>query len=552
MPSMSRLIIRSLLLLFFLSPIAEVMAGLSITPAFVRVDKALVGTRYIIPVTVVNQSAKKTEYFKAAVEIHGETVNGTPSATVLGWTTVKPKTFTLKPGENRKVKVAIKIPKGYSGDYRVFLAIKQDPRKYKLKLNQKKIKQSIGVMQFGKTSTRIPEFKTHVKALVKINIPIVMRALKPGQKVKTNLKKFKLGKFSVDAALDKRNAMTFSIPVKNAHRFDVVLAGSCTILDAKGLKKLKVVGINKRVNMQPSTIGNIRCDFKSALPKGKYQVRGNFQAAIKATTLAVALQTRQKIKISSKLARKMAGQGDSTADDRPLTPLLVAPAIIEQEFSQGSIRTENLEIVNPTSKKLKVFVKFKSSNKSKAKVKISPKKFVLKPGETKRIKVDFKSKSKKQSIYGWMSFTTKQTKGSIPIKIPVMISPDSAKLKQKLRLGKVSAVLSAEDTWLGFSVRMKNSSKGKPALFLVSRFDFVDINAGGKKIATTAGRYSNSTLLPGDQVKVTSGIDFNKLKDGVYKVTVSISSEEGGVELFKAVSIVVNRDIDQKVKVINQ
>jgi hypothetical protein len=116
----------------------------------------------------------------------------------------------------------------------------------------------------------------------------------------------------------------------------------------------------------------------------------------------------------------------------------------------------------------------------------------------------------------------------------------------------VSAVLSAEDTWLGFSVRMKNSSKGKPALFLVSRFDFVDINAGGKKIATTAGRYSNSTLLPGDQVKVTSGIDFNKLKDGVYKVTVSISSEEGGVELFKTVSIVVNRDIDQKVKVINQ
>ena len=101
---MSRLVIRSLLLLFFLSPIAEVMAGLSITPAFVRVDKALVGTRYIIPVTVVNQSAKKTEYFKAAVEIHGETVNGTPSATVLGWTTVKPKTFTLKPGENRKVK----------------------------------------------------------------------------------------------------------------------------------------------------------------------------------------------------------------------------------------------------------------------------------------------------------------------------------------------------------------------------------------------------------------------------------------------------------------
>jgi hypothetical protein len=528
------------------------MAGLSITPAFVRVDKALVGTRYIIPVSVVNQSAKKTEYFKAAVETVGDMVNGTPSATVLGWANVKPKTFTLGPGETRKVKVAIKIPKGYSGDYRVMLAIKQDPRKYKLKLNKKKLKQSIGVMQFGKTSTRIPEFKTHVKALVKINIPIVMRALKKGQKVETKLKKFKLGKFSIDAALDKRNAMTFAIPVKNTHRFDTMVAGSCTILDAKGLKKLKVVGVNKRVNMQPATVGTIRCDFRSALPKGKYQVRGNFQAAIKGTTQAVALQTRQNIKISTRMAKKMSDQGDSTVDDRPLTPLMVAPAIIEQESSQGSIRTENLEIVNPTSKKLKVFAKFKSSNKSKAKVKISPKKFVLKPGETKRIKVDFKQKNKKHPIYGWLAFTTKQTKGSIPIKIPVMIAPDNAKLKQKLKLGKVSAVLSAEDTWLGFSTKMKNSKKGRPALFLVSRFDFTDVNAGGKKISTTVGRFSNSTSLPGDVVKLTSGIDFSKLKDGVYKISIGVSSEEGGVELHKTVRVVVNREIDQKIKVINQ
>lgn len=547
---MSRLVIRSLLLLFFLSPIAEVMADLSITPAFVRMDKAEQGVHYIIPIEVSNRSAKKTEYFKAAVETPREIINGTPAATIIGWTKVSPKSFTLQPGEKRKVKVSVKVPKGYVGDYRIYLAIMQDPRKYKLKLNKQKLKQSIGVMQFGKTSTRIPEFKTHVQALIKVNIPIVLRALKKDQKVKTNPKKIALGKFKVSASRDRRNAMTISIPVKNKHKFDVVVTGSCTILDIKGLKKLKVAGIKKRLNMQPKTQSTIECDFKSPLPKGKYQIRGSFLSSIKGVASAVKITPRQKIKINSKLAKQIADQGDGSGSDRPLTPIMLSPTIIEQEFVGGSVRQTIVELVNPTTQKLDVFAKFKSSNKKKVKTIIKPKKIKLEPGATKRVKVNFKIKNKKAPVFGWLSFEAKQTRGSIPAMIPVILIPEGVTLKQKLRLGKVKASLSSGNSWLNISISMKNSKKGAPALFLKAQFDLVEIKSGNNSGQKFIPRLSNSILLPGDKIKLIGGLAFNRLPDGVYNLKMAVTSEEGGIDLTKTVRLVINRDIDNMVKVV--
>lgn len=549
---MNDFVIKKLfLLLLLLLPITQVMAGLSITPAFVRMDKAQQGIKYIIPIEVSNQSAKKTEYFKADIETPTEMINGTPAATIIGWTKVSPKAFTLQPGETRKVKVSVRVPKGYIGDYRIYLSIRQDPRKYKLKLNTQKLKQSIGVMQFGKTSTRIPEFKTHVKALIKINIPIVLRALKKGQKIKTNSKKIKLGKIKVNPSRDKRNAMTLSIPVLNKHRFDIVVTGSCTILDAKGLKKLKVAGIKKRINMQPKTKSTIECDFKSPLPKGKYQVRGNFLSSIKGIASAVKITPRQKIKINSELAKKIAAQGDTSGSDRPLTPLMISPSIIEQEFTGGSVRQTIVEVVNPTTQKLDVFAKFKSSNKKKVKVVISPKKIKLAPGATERIKLNFKPKNKKAPVFGWLSFEAKQTKGSIPATIPVILIPEGTELKQKLRLGKVKVNLSGDQSFINISTAMKNSKKGAPALFLKAQFIFTNIKAGGAKSPEIVrARLSNNVSLPGDTIRLVGGLNFHKLKDGVYKLKVTVTSEEGGVDLTKTIRVVINRDIDNKVKVV--
>ena len=169
------------LLLLVLFPISKVVAGIAITPAFIRLSETIQGKKYNIPVSVTNQSAKKTEHFLVRVEAPQAKINGLPAAKVLKWTKVKPSKLTLQPGESRKVMLTVKVPKGYTGDYRIYLSIMQDPKKYDLKLKQKKIKSQVGLMQLGKTSTRLPEFKTHVKALVKVNVPVVIRAIKSGQ-----------------------------------------------------------------------------------------------------------------------------------------------------------------------------------------------------------------------------------------------------------------------------------------------------------------------------------------------------------------------------------
>jgi hypothetical protein len=311
-----------------------------------------------------------------------------------------------------------------------------------------------------------------------------------------------------------------------------------------------VAGIKKRINMQPKTKSTIECDFKSPLPKGKYQVRGNFLSSIKGVASAVKITPRQKIKINSELAKKIAAQGDASGSDRPLTPLMLSPTIIEQEFTGGSVRQTIVEVVNPTTQKLDVFAKFKSSNKKKVKVVISPKKIKLAPGATERIKLNFKPNNKKAPVFGWLSFEAKQTKGSIPATIPVILIPEGTELKQKLRLGKVKVVLSGDQSFINISAVMKNSKKGAPALFLKAQFIFTDIKAGAKNAETVRARLSNNVSLPGDKIRLVGGLNFHKLKDGVYKLKITVTSEEGGVNLTKTIRVVINRDIDNKVKVV--
>ena len=82
-------------------------------------------------------------------------------------------------------------------------------------MKQKKIKSQVGLMQLGKTSTRLPEFKTHIKALVKVNVPLVIRALKPGQKPKLRSKDIAVSNLSVTLSSKKGKAMSMISQIKN-------------------------------------------------------------------------------------------------------------------------------------------------------------------------------------------------------------------------------------------------------------------------------------------------------------------------------------------------
>jgi len=538
------------LLLLVLFPISKVVAGIAITPAFIRLSETIQEKKYNIPVTVTNQSPKKTEYFLVNVEAPQANINGLPASKVLKWLKVKPKKITVQPGESRKVMLTVKVPKGYTGDYRIYLTIMQDPKKYDLQIKQKKIKSQVGLMQLGKTSTRLPEFKTHIKALVKVNVPVVIRALKPGQKPKLRSKDISISQLVVAPSNQKGSAMKVISKVRNKSRYDVVLRGGCTVLNKKGTKKLMRANLEQGQLLQPKVTAKIECQFNSPLPRGRYRAQGEFTAEIKnARQKLLKITKRNKIQIDKDLANQMAGTGTVGASNNLVTPLLLSTNMIQQEVFNGKARKVMIEVTNPTNKKMTVRTKFKLTNKNRVKAIIKPKKFRLSAGDSKRISIDFKSKNKKSPIYGFLEFSTSQAKGAPPASIPVVLVPEGLKQKQKANFSDIKAVLTAGGTRVLFNTEIHNSKSSKEALYLNSSVTATNLETG-IMIYNTKGRLSTEHLLPGTFVSVIGEMDFARLKDGVYKLLFQASSDEGGLSIGKEVNLVINRDIAQKIKVV--
>lgn len=538
------------LLLVVLFPIGKVVAGIAITPAFIRLSETIQDKKYNIPVTVTNQSAKKIEHFIVSVEAPQAKINGLPAAKVIKWTKVKPSKLTLQPGESRKVMLTVKVPKGYTGDYRIYLSIMQDPKKYELQIKQAKIKSQVGMMQLGKTSTRLPEFKTHIKALVKVNVPVVIRALKPGQKPKLRSKDIAVSKLSIMPSDEKSRAMKLISKVKNKSRFDVVLRGGCTVLNKKGTKKLMRTDLEQGLLLQPKVVANVECQFNSPLPRGKYRAQGEFTATIKGGKKLLKISKRNKIKVDKNLANMLAGRGTSGSDNNLVTPLLLSTNMVQQEVFNGKARKVTIEITNPTNQKVSVSAKFKLTNNNRVKAIIKPKKFRLSAGDSKRISIDFKSKNKKSPIYGFLEFASSKAKDAPPVSIPVVLVPEGLKQQQKAKFSDIKAMLTAGGTRVLLTTEMQNSKSSKEALYLNSSISATDIETG-IVVYSTKGQLSTDHLLPGTSVSVRGEMDFARLEDGVYKISVQANSDEGGLSIGREVNLVVNRDIAQKVKIVS-
>ena len=223
--------------------------------------------------------------------------------------------------------------------------------------------------------------------------------------------------------------------------------------------------------------------------------------------------------------------------------------MIQQEVVGGKARKITLEIVNPTSKKMNITSKFRVTNNNRVKVIFKPRKFKLSAGSSKRISIDFKSKDKKAPIYGWLEFSSKQAKGAPPATIPVILVPEGLKQKHNLAMSDVSVVLTSGGTRVAIKTVVTNRKNGKEALYLTSNTVITNIETG-IIVDTIKGSVSSDNLLPGNKVALTSAIDFDKLKDGVYQLLIGMTSEEDNANISKKVNIVINRDIAQKIKVV--
>jgi len=547
---MNRTTVKALFLLALIAfPISKVIAGISITPAFIRLSETLQGKTYKIPVQLTNQSAKKTEYFVTGVEAPNKVINGIPSSKIIKWVKIKPKKLTLQPGESRKILATVKIPKGIVGDYRIYLTFMQDPKKYELKIKKKKIQSQVGMMQLGKTSTRLPEFKTHIKALLKINVPLVIRALKKDGKPTLRSKQISFSSFKVMPSSNREDAMDLVVQLKNKSNFDVVVKGSCTILNKKGTKKLMRSDLRQGLLVQPKTKTSIKCPFTSPLPRGRYQAQGEFFVTIKSSQIIKKITKRNKLKVDKALADIISGKGSSTSGSGLITPLLLSDNLIQQEVFNGKVRKIMIEVTNPTSKKMSIKPSFKLTNGVRVKSIFKPKRFKLKPGDSKRVSIEFKSKDKKKPIYGYVNFSSKQAKGAPPASIPVVLIPDGLNESQKAVLSKPNAKLTAGGSRVSVQTNLVNSKTGKGALYVSGVITATNIETG-ITVADSKLSFSSNHSLPGTSVKIAGIIEFDKLTDGVYAIQLETSSDEGGLSVSKKFNLVVNRDIANKIKAV--
>ncbi len=547
---MNRTTIKALFLLALIAfPISKVIAGISITPAFIRLSETLQGKTYNIPVQLTNQSAKKTEYFVTGVEAPNKIINGIPSSKIIKWVKIKPKKLTLQPGESRKILATVKIPKGVVGDYRIYLTFMQDPKKYELKIKKKKIQSQVGMMQLGKTSTRLPEFKTHIKALLKVNVPLVIRALKKGGKPTLRSKQISLSSFKVMPSSNREDAMDLVAQLKNKSNFDVVVKGGCTILNKKGTKKLMRSDLRQGLLVQPKTKTSIKCPFTSPLPRGRYQAQGEFFVTIKSSQIIKKITKRNKLKVDKALADIISGKGSLTSGSGLITPLLLSDNLIQQEVFNGKVRKIMIEVTNPTSKKMSIKTSFKLTNDVRVKTIFKPKRFKLKPGDSKRVSIEFKSKDKKKPIYGYVNFASKQAKGAPPASIPVVLIPEGLNESQKAVLSKPNAKLTAEGSRVSIQTNLVNSKTGKGALYVSGVITATNIESG-ITVADSKLSFSSDHSLPGTSVKIAGTIEFDKLPDGVYAIQLETSSDEGGLSVSKKFNLVVNRDIANKIKAV--
>jgi len=301
--------------------------------------------------------------------------------------------------------------------------------------------------------------------------------------------------------------------------------------------------------VQPKTKTSIKCPFTSPLPRGRYQAQGEFFVTIKSSQIIKKITKRNKLKVDKALADIISGKGSLTSGSGLITPLLLSDNLIQQEVFNGKVRKIMIEVTNPTSKKMSIKTSFKLTNDVRVKTIFKPKRFKLKPGDSKRVSIEFKSKDKKKPIYGYVNFASKQAKGAPPASIPVVLIPEGLNESQKAVLSKPNAKLTAEGSRVSIQTNLVNSKTGKGALYVSGVITATNIESG-ITVADSKLSFSSDHSLPGTSVKIAGTIEFDKLPDGVYAIQLETSSDEGGLSVSKKFNLVVNRDIANKIKAV--
>lgn len=529
-------------------------AGMKIEPAFIRMDKAAQGKSYFVPISITNTSLEQMEHLKVYTETRGKQVNGISAGEVLSWATVEPSSLSVRPGETKRTKFRVTIPTTTEGDYRLYIAIEQDGRRRRQEIeNQQKMALALGSSQLGKDYHSSPkEITRTINTLLKITVPVVLRVLEPGVSPVLNAGEVRVGEIAATPGAAENEAMALQVPVENLAAYDVDVTGVCTIYDSSGKKKLKVSKVSRtNSTVQPKNKSNVTCPYRTPLASGEYRVALQIAVNISGSNQTTPIKLRRKLTIDDLLASKMRNSvmGGHGAQDRPVTPLFLDPPVVEERFRGSKPKSISIDVNNPTRKTLHLRSMFQSASKKfPVKSTVKPKRLTLEAGATKKIMLSVVPKKRNQPVFGWLRVVAKETAGSLPAAVPIVLTPEQYKLQERARMTDLQASLSKDGKYLGFSSLVENSTRGQPIFHLQGTALITGI-AGSEQSHKITITPTTPILLPGEQARISGAQRFSELEDGIYDLTLK-SDGDGVSQLSIKSQIKVDRESEERVTLV--
>lgn len=304
----------------------------------------------------------------------------------------------------------------------------------------------------------------------------------------------------------------------------------------------------REVGIMPGVELNLKSDLKRRLPSGKYKLKG---------TLYV---DGRHIK---PLVKEIEFVGDPTVTKIAAdTSLILEPSTLSIKGVPGSIRTTAIKVQNPSEEAINVSVdvedpeplrgvalgELKGEDLSCAEwVKVIPDNFTLRPGRHRGIRIIAKLPKREEiypNYYATLNFHATYSDGQSAGKNTSLIWLKNAKVKVKLAAQIIKASLAAEEG-SRYIIRTKSGNVGD--VHFNPKCNATVTKPDGAPVLETALSGQRQVMLPLETRDFSGILDFSRVEEGIYRLTVSMDYGEKTKQVSKILPIQISVEEGEKI-----
>jgi len=450
----------------------------------------------------------------------GSTTDTSNSASCLNWTNLSTQSVEIKLLETVSVTVTVKVPSSARGFYAAALI----------------------------AQTRSPKPKKgRIGIIIRFLIPVLVEV--QGRPVRQKIELADASMQFLEQSQKNPATTVVSMNIVNKSRTYSRLKGNVNVMRQAGGHWQSVSSAEFReVGIMPGVKLNLKSDLKRRLPSGKYKLKG---------TLYV---DGRRIK---PLVKEIEFVGDPTMTKIAAdTSLILEPSTLSIKGVPGSIRTTAIKVQNPSEEAINVSVdvedpeplrgvalgELKGEDLSCAEwVKVIPDNFTLRPGRHQGIRIIAKLPKRGKiypNYYATLNFHATYSDGQSAGKNTSLIWLKNAKVKVKPAAQIIKASLAAEEG-SRYIIRTKSGNVGD--VHFNPKCNATVTKPDGAPVFETALSGQRQVMLPLETRDFSGILDFSRVEEGIYRLTVSMDYGEKTKQVSKILPIQISVEEGEKI-----